>query len=162
ITLALGIGATSAVFGLIQGVLLSPPPYASPDALVLVSPERTDRQPYNGECTVGQFVEWRRATRTLEGLALYSWTFNFLILPEGSESVEGMAVSKDYFKVLGLKPVLGREFADSDIATGNGRPTAIILGHELWQKRFQGDRNVLGKTVQISRMGPLQVIGVMP
>ena len=162
LTLAIGIGATSAVFGLIQGVLLSPPPYAQPDRLVLISPERIDGQTYNGESTVGQFVEWRQAAKSIETLASYFWTFNFLILPEGSESVEGMVVTKDYFKVLGLKPVLGREFAASDIGAGNSQPTAIILGHDLWQKRFQGDKDIIGKPVRISRMGPLQVVGVMP
>ncbi|HTL58829.1 MAG TPA: ABC transporter permease, partial [Candidatus Limnocylindrales bacterium] len=161
LTLAIGIGATSAVFGLIQGALLSPPPYTSPDRLVLVSPQRTDGQAYNGECTVGQFIEWRQA-KSLEGLASYGWTFNFLILAEGSESVEGMVVTKDYFKVLGLKPELGREFAESDIGPRNAGPRTIILGYNLWQKRFQGDEKILGKTVRISRMEPLQVIGVMP
>jgi putative ABC transport system permease protein len=161
LTLAIGIGATSAVFGLIQGVLLSPPPYTQPDRLVLISPQRTDGQPYNGECTVSQFLQWREA-ENLEGLASYGWTFNFLILPEGSQSVEGMAVTKDYFKVLGLKPVLGREFDDADISAPNSRPKTIVLGYDLWQKQFQGDRNILGKTVRISRMEPLQVIGVMP
>src|SRR5258707_11709403 len=107
ITLAIGIGATTAVFSLIQGVLLSPPPYVRPERIALVSPQRTDGQPYNAECTVGQWMEWRQATKSLEGLALYGWTFNFLILPEGSESIEGMWVTKNYFNVLGLKPVLG-------------------------------------------------------
>ena len=161
LTLALGIGATSAVFGLIQGVLLSPPPYTQPDRLVLISPQRTDGQPYNGECTVGEFLEWRQA-KNLECLASYGWTFNFLILPEGSQSVEGMGVTKDYFKVLGLKPVLGREFTDADLSGPNSRPKTIILGYDLWQKQFQGDRNILGKTVRLSRMDPLEVIGVMP
>ena len=161
LTLAIGIGATSAVFGLIQGVLLSPPPYAQPDRLVLISPQRTDGQPFTGECTVGEFLEWRQA-KNLEGLASYGWTFNFLILQEGSQSVEGMAVTKDYFKVLGVKPVLGREFTDADLSAPNSRPKTIVLGYDLWQKRFQGDRNILGKTVRISRMEPLQVIGVMP
>ena len=95
LTLGIGIGATSAVFGLIQGVLLSPPPYSRPDRLVLISPQRTDGQRYNGECTVGECIEWRQA-KNLEGLAAYGWTFNFLILPEGSESVEGMMVTRDY------------------------------------------------------------------
>src|SRR5436190_998443 len=161
LTLGIGIGATSAVFGLIQGVLLSPPPYSRPDRLVLISPQRTDGQRYNGECTVGECIEWRQA-KNLEGLAAYGWTFNFLILPEGSESVEGMMVTRDYFKVLGLKPALGREFVDSDISAGNSGPRTIILGYDLWQKRFQGDRGIVGKTVRISRMPPLQVIGVMP
>src|SRR5580765_1980481 len=162
LTLAIGIGATSAVFGLIEGVLLSPPPYERPDRLVLVSPQRIDGQPYNGECTVGQFTAWRQATKSFEGIALYRWTFDFLILPDGSESVEGMAVTRDYFRVLGLKPLLGRDFADSDIGAANSGPTTIVLGYSLWQKRFQGDRNIVGKTVQMCRSGPLQVIGVMP
>src|SRR5215467_7624357 len=148
LTLAIGIGATSAVFGLIQGVLLSPPPYERPDRLVLVSPQRIDGQPYNGECTVGQITEWRQAAKSFEGVAFYHWTFNFLTLPEGSESLEGMAVTKDYFRVLGLKPVLGRDFADSDIGAGNSGPTTIVLGYGLWQKQFHGDPNIVGKTVQ--------------
>src|SRR5205809_1950729 len=78
LTLAIGIGATSAVFGLIQGVLLSPPPYERPDRLVLISPQRVDGQSYNGECTVGQFTDWRQATKSFEGMALYHLTSIFL------------------------------------------------------------------------------------
>jgi predicted permease len=162
ITLAIGIGSTSAVFGLIQGVLLSPPPYTRPDRVVLVSQKRTDGQPINERCTNGEWREWRQATNSFESMALYSWTFNFLILPEGSESVEGLVVTKDYFKVLGLKPVLGREFGDSEIAARGSAPKAIMLGHDLWQKKFLEDKEIVGKTVRISRMPPLQVIGVMP
>jgi hypothetical protein len=113
-----------------------------------------------------QLIVWtpkaRQATKSFEGMALYHLTFDFLIRPEGSESVEGMWVTKDYFRVLGLKPLLGRDFADSDIGAANSRPTTIVLGYSLWQKRFQGDRNIVGKTVQMYRSGPLQVIGVMP
>ena len=162
LTLAIGIGATSAVFGLIQGVLLSPPPYARPDRIVLVSPERIDGQPYKQESSNGEWTDWRHATNSFAAAALYNWTFNFLVLPEGSESVEGLAVTRDYFKVLGVKPALGREFLDSDLAQGTNGPSAIILGYNLWQKRFQGDRNIVGKIINISRMPPLPVVGVMP
>jgi putative ABC transport system permease protein len=96
-TFAIGLGATSAVFGLIQGVLLSPPPYVRPERLALVSPQRTDGQPYNAQCSVGQWMEWRETAKSFEGLGAYGWTFNFLILPEGSESIEGMWVTKNYF-----------------------------------------------------------------
>ena len=162
ITLAIGIGATSAIFGLIQGVLLSPPPYEQPERIVLVAPQRADGRPYNRNCTVGEWAEWRRATNTFAGSALYHWTFNFLVLSDGSESVEGLGVTKDYFKILGLKPLLGREFADSEIAHGRSRPSAVILGYDLWQRRFEGSPSILGKTIEISRMPPLQVIGIMP
>ena len=162
LTFAIGIGATSAVFGLIQGVLLSPPPYVRPERIVLLSPQRTDGQPYNAESTVGQWIEWRETAKSFEGLAAYGWTFNFLILPEGSESIEGMWVTKNYFKVLGLKPVLGHEFTQGEVARSNSGPTSIMLGYELWQRKFQGDPNIVGKTVRISRMQPLEVVGVMP
>ena len=63
LTLGLGIGAATAMFGLIQGVLLSPPPYAKPDRIVLVSPARIDGQPYQQGCTIGQWLEWRKASQ---------------------------------------------------------------------------------------------------
>src|SRR5262245_37423213 len=88
-TLALGIGAASAMFGLIQGVLLSPPPYASPDRLVLVTPARLDGQPYRRQTTTAQWLAWRQA-QTVEPPAIYRWTFNFLVLPDGSQSLGGM------------------------------------------------------------------------
>ena len=109
-----------------------------------------------------QWTEWRQATKSFEDWALYGWTFNYLILPEGSESVAGMWITTNYFKVLGLKPALGREFMDSEVGRGNAGPRAVILGYDLWQRKFQGDQNILGKPVRISRMEPLEVVGVMP
>ena len=89
-TLGLGIGAAAAMFGLIQGVLLSPPPYADPDRVILVSPARADGQPYPRGATIGQWLAWRNA-RAFEAPAVYGWTFNFLVQDEGSESLGGMA-----------------------------------------------------------------------
>jgi hypothetical protein len=84
LTLGLGIGAATAMFGLIQGVLLSPPPYYEPDRLVLVSPARIDGQPFQQGCTIGQWLEWQKATDTIHLPALYSWTFNFWSFPKGA------------------------------------------------------------------------------
>ena len=162
ITLGLGIGAASAMFGLIQGVLLSPPPYAAPSRVVLVSPSRLDGQPYRRGATVGQWQAWRQA-RTIEAPAMYRWTFNFLVLPDGSESLGGMVVTPNYFRVLGIRPILGREFTDAELIRPKVPPTAIILGYDLWQRKFNGDPNIVGKTVRISRQpAPLPVVGVMP
>ena len=82
VTLGLGIGAAAAMFGLIQGALLSPPPYADPGRIVLISPTRTDGRPYNRGATIGQWVAWRQA-QSIEPPAIYRWTFNFLVLPDG-------------------------------------------------------------------------------
>lgn len=162
VTLALGIGASAAMFGLIQGVLLSPPPYADPDRVVLVSPVRSDGRPYTRGATIGQWTSWRRA-RTIEPPALYRWTFNFLVLPDGSQSMGGMAVTPDYFRVLGLRPLLGREFVDGELGRASAPPSAVILGYELWQRAFNGDPAIVGRTIRMSRMpAPLPIVGVMP
>ena len=163
ITLALGIGATSAVFSLIQGVLLTPPPYRQPERLVLIESIRTDGQQTTRAqgWAPAQWQEWQQEAKSFDAIAGYGWTFNFLVLDDGSESLEGMWVTKDYFSVVGLKPVLGRVFMDSDI--GSKAAPAIILGYDLWQRRFDGDPNIVGKTIRISRRNtPPTVIGVMP
>lgn len=163
LTLALGIGATSAVFSLIEGVLLSPPPYREPDRLVLVESARKDKQ--TSENPQGwaplQWMSWRRETKSLEAVAAYAWTFNFLVLDEGSESLQGMPITKDYFDVMGLKPLMGRTFTELE-----GRPGSapvIIIGYELWQRKFHGDPNIIGKPMRMSRaQTPPTIIGVMP
>lgn len=163
LTLALGIGATSAVFSLIQGVLLTPPPYRQPQQLVLIPSARTDGQQvgHPQSWAAVQWMEWQKQAKSFDAIAAYAWTFNFLVFPEGSESVEGMVVTPDYFRALGLQPVLGRTFLDSE--TGVNHPPVIILGYDLWQRRFNGDPKILGKTVRISRWKTAPtVIGVMP
>ena len=163
LTLALGIGATSAVFSLIEGVLLSPPPYREPEQTragrlrahgqsTMESPQRL------GSAAVDELAE---GSEVVESVAAYGWTFNFLVLDDGSESLQGMPVTKDYFQVLGLQPILGRAFSESE-----GRPGSapvIIIGYELWQRKFNGDPNIIGKPMRMSRVQtPPTIIGVMP
>src|SRR5437879_3080124 len=162
LTLALGIGATSAVFSLIQGVLLTPPPYKKPQQLVLVPTARTDgrKQESPRGWPAQQWMEWQKEAKSVEGIAAYGWTFNFLIRNEGSQSIEGMVVTKDYLQVMGLHPALGRSFEESDIGTGPVK--VILLGYEFWKRTFNGDPQIIGKTVHISRWEvPPTVIGVM-
>jgi putative ABC transport system permease protein len=162
LTLALGIGATSAVFSLIQGVLLTPPPYEKPDQLVLIPTARTDGQKMDSPrgWAAQQWLEWNKETKSFHGVAAYGWTFNFLIRNDASESMQGMEISKNYFQVMGLKPAAGRGFEDSDF--GQGPVKAILLGYEFWQRAFGGDKQIIGKTVRISRWDtPPTVIGVM-
>ena len=161
-TLALGIGAAAAMFGLIQGVLLVKPPYADPDRLVLISPIRLDGKPYARGATIGQWIGWRQA-KSLEPPAIYWWRFTFLVLPDGSQSMGGMAVTPDYFRVLGVQPILGRVFTEAELATPKTPPSAIVIGYDAWQRKFNADPNIIGRTIRISRMAaPLPVVGVMP
>jgi len=161
LTLGLGIGSAAAMFGLIQGVLLTPPPYADPGRLVLIAPARVDGMPYDRRPTTAQYLGWRAAARGVD-LALYQWSFNYLVRADGSHPIAGMVVSPNYFSVLGLEPLRGRTFLESE-AAGGGPPTAIILGYELWQRRFNGDPDIIGKHVVITRVPvPIPVVGVMP
>ena len=162
LTLALGIGATSAVFSLIQGVLLTPPPYEKPGQLMLIPAKRADGQPMESPrgWAAQQWLDWQKESSSFQGVAGYNWTFNFLVRNDGSQSMQGMNVSRGYFNVMGLKPSFGRGFEDSDFAPG---PTkSIVLGYEFWQRIFGGDKQIIGKTVRISRWEvPPVVVGVM-
>lgn len=165
LTLALGIGATTAVLSLIQGVLLTPPPYRQPQQLVLVTTARTDGQKMDSPrgWPSQQWMEWQHESKSLQGIAGYDWTFDFLIRKDGSQSMQGMSITKDYFSLLGLKTVVGRAFVPSDFDNFEyGAVRTIVLGYEFWQRAFNGDPAIVGKTVRISRwtVSPT-VIGIM-
>jgi putative ABC transport system permease protein len=163
LTLALGIGATAAVFSMIQGVLLTPPPYQNPQQLMLIQPARPDGPKLGAAVSwpALQWMDWQKQAKSFQSIAAYAWTFNFLIRDEGSESMEGMAVTAEYFRTTGLQPMMGRTFLDSE--TKPGGPPAIILGYELWKRSFHGDPQIVGKTIRMSRREtPPTVVGVMP
>ena len=142
ITLALGIGATSAVFSLIQGVLLTRPPYRRPEKLALIHSLSADGQPSRQGWAALQWTEWQKQAKSLDGVAAYAWTFNFLIGNDGSESMQGMVVTREYFKVTGLQPILGRSFVEAE--AGGRTPPAALIGYDLWQRKFNGDPHVIG------------------
>src|SRR5215475_8004999 len=129
LTLALGIGATAAVFSLIEGVLLTPPPYPKPQQLVLIPAARTDgRAADSPGWSAAQWQDWQQQSKSFSAIAGYGWTFNFLVRQDGSDSMQGMFVTRDYFAVTGLQPVLGRAFLDSE--AGPAAKPVIILGYE--------------------------------
>jgi putative ABC transport system permease protein len=162
LTLALGIGATAAVFTLVEGVLLTPPPYKDPERLVLVPSVRVDSSGLERlEPTPAiQWIDWQQKSTSFDGIAAYSWTFNFLVDGSGSVSMSGMAVTPDYFRVTGLQPMMGRAFTADDTTPPT---TVIILAYDSWQRLFNGDPNIIGKPVRMSRREtPPTVVGVMP
>ena len=162
LTLALGIGATSAVFSLIQGVLLTPPPYRQPQQLMLVPSARSDGKKLDSPrgWPSQQWMEWQKEAKSFQGIAAYAWTFNFLVRNDGSQSMQGMSITNNYLPVMGLEVVAGRDFDQSDF--GQGPVRAILLGYEFWQRAFNGDPHIIGKTVRISRWDvPPTVIGIM-
>ena len=161
LTLALGIGATAAVFSLIEGVLLTRPPYSNPDQLVLIQPVRTDNRTGVRRWPAQLWLEWQREAKSFESIAGYGWSFNFLVSEDGSESMEGMNVTREYFTMLAVQPLLGRTFAESDMKY----PPApvVVISYDLWQRKFNGDPKVVGKPLRMSRRDtPPTIIGVMP
>ena len=159
ITLALGIGPTTAIFSLINGVLLRPLPYGDPDSIVMVwrsSPERGWREyPFS----VPNFIDYRDRNESFEHIAAFTRS-NFGLAGDGEpELVEGSRASADLFSVLGLQPVLGRAFQKGDDAAG--APPVALIGEALWQRRFGADPGIIGKPLLLDGRS-YTIAGVMP
>jgi putative ABC transport system permease protein len=157
LTLALGIGANSAIFSVVNAVLLRPLPFAEP--------ERLDRI-YStidgfGDIPVSppDFLQIKAETRAYEELAAYSFSSPNLTGEGDPVRLNGTSVSAPFFDLLGVRPALGRTFAADESEPGHGR--VAVLGHALWQERFGGNPAVLGRTIQLNGE-PYEVIGVMP
>ena len=157
LTLALGIGATSAVFSVVRTVMLEPLPYRDPDRIVAVWETNRGGTSRN-VIAPANFVAWRERTRTLEHLGMVGPT-NLVVIVDGQPSnVSGLTMSADVFTALGVQPALGRAYTvEEDLA---GPSTVIVLSYEFWQSRL-GGRDVLGMTLSTGS-GPTTVIGVMP
>ena len=156
LTLALGTGATSAIFSLVYGVVLRPLPYHEPDRLLAVFEHRG----FNMNLSVPDYLEWRAATTTFEQLAAAaSTTANLTGLGGEPERVIAARVSGNYFDTLGVPPALGRGFGWSD--EPYGAPRVVVLGDGVWRRRFAADPGIVGQTIAINGE-PHFVIGVMP
>jgi putative ABC transport system permease protein len=161
VALALGIGANSAMFSVVDAVLLHPVRFENPASLVLV----WDRDPEGMPRAVSaaSFLDWRSQAKSFSGLA--GWSPNSYVFPGSGrpEQITGAAVTANFFRVLGVKPLLGRTFLpdeDGVDAHAGGSPVCVI-GYRLWQESLGGDPNVLGRTVQLNQI-PYVVVGVMP
>jgi putative ABC transport system permease protein len=156
VTLALGIGATSAIFSVVRTVMLEPLPYHEPDRIVAVWETNRGATARN-VIAPANFVAWRERTRTLEHLGMVGPATVAMIVNGQPDEVTGLTVSSDVFRALGVQPAIGRAYtADED--AGNA---VIVLTHEFWQRRLGGRRDVLDITITTDG-GPRTVIGVMP
>jgi len=163
LTFALGIGANTAVFSVLNAVLLRPLPFHQPENLVALGEydvrEKTDPGTEIGSISYLDYVDWRAQTRVFERVAVYT-NQSVSTLTDGNEAthVQGEAVSADLFPLLGVQPFLGRKFLPNEDEPGNH---VVMLSHGLWQRRFGADRGIIGKNVTLDGQ-PFQVIGVMP
>ena len=157
ITLALGIGATSAIFSVVKAVLITPLPYPAPERIVQIFTRWTAFE--KTWIADQELIDLRKQSRTMTSIA--AWTPGQQNLTGDGEPVRiGVGfVTANLFDVLGVRPALGRAItADEDVPNG---PQVAVLGHPLWISRYGGDPNVLGRTLMINDV-PVQVIGVMP
>jgi putative ABC transport system permease protein len=156
VTLALGIGATSAIFSVVRTVVLTPLPYEEPERIVTVWETNRGGTSRN-VIAPANFVAWRERSRTLEHLGMVGPAGLAMIVNGQPDQIEGLTFSSDAFRALGVQPALGRAYtAEED--SGNA---VIVLSHEFWQGRLGGRQDVLNMTLSTDD-GPRTVIGVMP
>jgi predicted permease len=158
LTLALGIGANTAIFSVVNAVMLRPLPYPQPERLVMVGPTTGGELDTTGE---PQFLFIHEQQRSFAALMLYQPIFSGINLAGGNEPeyVEGAKVSFDFFRVVGFEPAIGRGFTPQEDRPG-GEPVAVISA-DLWRRRFGGDASVIGRPALINGRHHT-VIGVMP
>jgi putative ABC transport system permease protein len=156
-TLALGIGANTAIFTVMNTIMLRPLPYKNPDQLVAI--HRTSAQSQSWPHSIADYIDFRENS-AFEKVAAYNWESLSLANPgEPADSVRALSCTSDFFSILGVPALLGRTFATDEDQPG--RDNVVILSHTFWTRRFGADRNILGKTIRIDGH-PAQVIGVMP
>jgi putative ABC transport system permease protein len=157
-TLALGIGATSAIFGIVRTVMLEPLPYQNPDRIVGLW-ETNRGGAVRNVIAPANFVEWRERTRTLQYLGMVGPATLVMMIDGQPSAIEGLTFSYDAFRALGVQPALGRAYTESEDIGRNDR--LIVLSHEFWQRRLGGRADVLQVTLTVDGQ-PRGVIGVMP
>jgi len=158
LTLALGIGATTAIFSVVNSVLLRPLPYKDPDRLVRFF--ETEESPGNFPLSGADYLDWEAQNRTLQAMSLYSWPSN--MSAGGASEPEPAAVTNtqaNFFDVLGIAPLRGRTFGLGEDTAGNNR--VAVLSYGFWQRHFAAAANTIGKTVVLNDE-TYTVIGVMP
>lgn len=155
-TLALALGANAAIFGVLNGVVLEPLPYADQDELVMVWSR------WNGfpKTWVSQeeYQNYTRSNRTLESVAAWGGTSATFTDPENPERVSAAAITGTLLETLGVEPIHGRGFTDEELVTD---ASVILIGHRLWQRRFGGDPGVVGRTVEVGGTSQ-RILGVLP
>jgi putative ABC transport system permease protein len=159
LTLALGIGANTAIFTVVNAVLLSPLPYPDSDRLFMVQSRNLQENLKGLGFAPAGFRELEKQVTSLEAVAAGRYNYDNITGVEKPTSLSGGLVTQDYFKVLGEKPLIGRTFTRDDAAAG--AKSTVILSYDLWQKQFGGRREIVGESITLNDV-PTEVIGVMP
>src|SRR5437667_389765 len=160
LTLALGIGANTAIFSVVNAVLLRPLPFKEPARLVTVW-ERNPKQGYDQNVAApANFLDWKAQSQSFEQLAMFGEAHGYnLTGTDKPVRANGFAVTANLFQTLGVNPAIGRNFSIEEETQGHDH--VAILSHGLWQRRFGSDKNILGKTISLDG-NSYTIIGIMP
>jgi putative ABC transport system permease protein len=161
LSLGLATGGTTAVFSFVNGILLRPLAVADPEQLVRVRENwaAPGEEPQLRSVNPATFLEWRRGRGIFAGIAAAFHHPQTLTDQGEPEEIEGCEVSADFFRVLGVRPLLGRDFLAAEEQPG--RDAVVLLGYELWRRRFGGDRRILGTTLRLNGVRRV-VVGILP
>ena len=160
ITLALGIGASTAIFSVVESVLWRPLPFPHSEHLVAVWSVNLKQTWNGGSVSVPDYLDWRSQNTVFDRLAAFAWGRNYTLTGNGpAERVRAMGVSANFFDTLQVVPFVGRSFGPEEEHAGQSR--VAVLGHALWAERFHSDPTLLGKTITLNGE-PYTVVGVCP
>ena len=161
LTLALGVGATTAIFSVVYGILLKPLPYTGSDRLVALGQTATSApdEPVSGSSSHVNFRDWKRQSQTIPQMALYSGGRAVISHAGEADVVRVGSVTPGFFEVFGAPPIMGRDFTDEENLPAG--PRAVIISHGFWQERLGGRPDVLDQTLEISGQ-PWAIVGVAP
>ena len=159
LALTLGIGANTAIFSVVNAVLLRSFPYADADRLVMVWEKRQGARTDQNVINLGNFFDWKEQNQVFTDMAAFI-DRNFNLTSDGEpEEVPGQFAMTNLFSVLGTNPILGRTFVDED--GRDGQPRVIVISYGLWQRRFGGDPHIIGRQITLNER-PGTIVGVMP
>ena len=165
LTLALGIGANTAIFSVVNAVLLKPLPFPSPDRLVAVGStnlKEPDRTHQFNSLSYPDFFDFRNQNHTFQGISCYRGGNYAFVNEHGAQNIKGLKVSAEFFDVVGVKPAIGRAFVREDEQAGGGPGGfKVVLTHDLWMRLFNGDKTAIGRTLRIQGQS-YTIIGIMP
>lgn len=157
LTVALGVGAGSALFSVVKAVLLNPLPYAEPGRLAWLAEINEHGGPM--QVAFQNFLDWRAANRTFSAIGAYEQGPAIVSGSDVPQHTFVAAVTDDFFRVMGTNAIIGRTFSHEEQVMGG--PLAVVIGYDLWQRAFSGSRSILGRNIRLLGIAPV-VVGIMP
>jgi putative ABC transport system permease protein len=157
LTLGLGIGATTGIFSVVNGVLLRPLPFPAQNHLVMLWEK--DKEGLRSNTSWATVTDWNKENHSFTGIAAVSLWLPTIIGPNDAENLVGFRVSSGFFEVMGVRPERGRGFLPSEDVRGNNY--VVVLSHGLWRRRFGGDPGIVGQSIQLGS-STYRVLGILP